>query len=228
MPRRPIIRTNEHYYHVVARCNNKDPFDLPMEEMWQLTINKLCSLQRRFKIKIGAFVLMHNHFHLLVLTPEEDIDRVMYFFMRELTLILHARTGRINRIFGGRYKGCVIENVRYLFNVYKYIYRNPVAAGISERAELYPYSTLCYKIKNMKIHIELTDPCELGSCELEWINQSFQDNERESIKYGLSRTTFQYKQSRSSRCFIEPNLPGHQDYQKYAGSFGSGPSELSE
>lgn len=48
---------------------------------------RLAELQREYNIRIAAFVLMNYHFHLLMLTPTEDIDRVMYFFMKNVTLI---------------------------------------------------------------------------------------------------------------------------------------------
>jgi putative transposase len=56
-----------------------------------------------------SFFLMNNHFHLLVLTPEEDIDGIMYFFMKEVTLEIQKCSGRINKIFGGRYKVSMIS-----------------------------------------------------------------------------------------------------------------------
>ncbi len=62
---------------------------------------------------------MNNHFHLLVLTPHEDIDRIMYFFMKEVAIDIQKCTGRINKIFGGRYKGSMINSYSYLVNVYK-------------------------------------------------------------------------------------------------------------
>lgn len=150
---------------------------------------------------------MNNHFHLLLLTPEEDIDRVMYFLMKKLTLVIQKKSGRINRIFGGRYKGCLIENERYLMNVYKYIYRNPVAADLCEKSELYPYSTLFYKVQGKRMPLEVTNLFDLGCDELEWLNQTFQDREVESVRFGLSKTIFQYKQNRNSRVIVAPELP---------------------
>lgn len=158
---------------------------------------KLKTLQIAYKLKIGAFVLMNNHFHLLVLTPEEDIDRVMYFFMKDVTLRIQKKTGRINKIFGGRYKGCIIEHHNYLMNVYKYIYRNPVAAGMTTRAEDYEFSTL-----RPGIPIEVEDIVKKN--ETDWINQSFMINEADSIKFGLSRTVFQYSKDRATNKSIEP------------------------
>jgi REP element-mobilizing transposase RayT len=53
---------------------------------------RLESLQKEHGIRIATFVLMNNHFHLLVLTLNLDIDRLMYFFMKGVTLEIQKRT----------------------------------------------------------------------------------------------------------------------------------------
>lgn len=198
MPRKPTVRSNHHYYHVTARSNNKENFFLDIHEVWRIMILNLKSLQKEHKIKIGAFVLMHNHFHLLVRTPEEDIDRVMYFLMKKTTLTIQKKSGRINKIFGGRYKGCIIEHHNYLMNVYKYIYRNPVAAGITVNSQDYEFSTL-------HSHNSLELEPILGRIDLNWLNESFKTQEAVSIKFGLRRTTFQYSKDRATNKTISPN-----------------------
>lgn len=203
MPRKPIIRSKEHYYHITARSNNKEDFFLPRKELWNIFTTLLGELQKDYGIKISAFVLMVNHFHLLILTPNEDIDRVMYFLMKKSTLKIQKMSGRINKIFGGRYKGSIIENHRYLLNVYKYIYRNPIAAGICKRAEDYEFSTLHSVLNHKELYFDVETIIE-GS-ELEWINQSFKEEEAQSIKFGLKRTIFEYKKHRTSRKEIFPS-----------------------
>lgn len=147
---------------------------------------------------------MNNHFHLLLLSPKEDIDRVMYFLMKNMTKTIQKRSGRINRIFGGRYKGCVIEKERYLLNVYKYIYRNPIAAGIVSRAEDYPYSSFSYELSKVPLKVEIESLFGKTLDLLDWVNQSYKQEEAESIAYGLKRTNFQFKRDRSTNKIIIP------------------------
>ena len=92
MPRKAIERSQEHYYHITARSNNREFFFLPMDEVWEVMNSRLESLQKEHGIRIAAFVLMNNHFHLLVLTLNLDIDRLMYFFMKGVTLEIQKRT----------------------------------------------------------------------------------------------------------------------------------------
>lgn len=212
MPRKPIERSNSNYYHVTARSNNREFFYLPILNVWDIMTNKLVELQSNHRIKISAFVLMNNHFHLLVLTPQQDIDRVMYFFMKEVTREIQKCTGRINKIFGGRYKGSMIDNYGQLVNVYKYIYRNPIEVGLSEKAEFYPYSTLFFKTQRtarVPFRIENIFPPQAFDSfenldEVSWINQKFDPAESASIRCGLQKTVFAYERDRNNGKPVEP------------------------
>lgn len=207
MPRKPIIRSNEHYYHLTGRSNGKEHFYLTIEKVWPIMVIKLRALQVEHDLKIAAFVLMDNHFHLLALTPKERIDRIMYFFMKRVTGELQKKAGRTNKIFGGRYKGCLIENSRYLLNAYKYIYRNPIAAGISERAEEYQFSTFNERTKH-PLELDQIMPANLSvsrQAEVQWINSSFDDKEAESMRWGLTRSKFQYKRLKR-KVIIQPEI----------------------
>jgi putative transposase len=214
MPRKATERSKTNFYHITARSNNKEFFYLPILNVWDIMTKKLSSLQSRYDIKIAAFVLMNNHFHLLLLTPNEDIDRVMYFFMKEVTLEIQKGAGRINKIFGGRYKGSMIDSYDYLLNVYKYIYRNPIEVGLCDRAEQYLYSTLFYQHQasvRSPFHLESIIPeSTFNSYEdldkLKWINQRFAKHEADSISCGLRKTIFAYGKNRNTGRPIEPAI----------------------
>lgn len=214
MPRKAIERSRDHYYHITARSNNREHFFLSLDEVWEVMNFRLESIQKEHGIRIAAFVLMSNHFHLLVLTPNLDIDRLMYFFMKGVTLDIQKRSKRINKIFGGRYKGSLIDSYAYLMNVYKYIYRNPIAAKIVTSAEDYPYSSLYLSIKDnsrMTFKLERVMPNSLNesdkkSIELAWINQSFSQPEALSIKTGLRKTIFSYEKDRTTGKPITPQV----------------------
>jgi len=216
MPRKPIERSNEHYYHITARSNNREFFYLPILNVWEIMTAKLATLQRNHGIKIASFVLMNNHFHLLVLTPKEDIDRIMYFFMKDVTLEIQKQAGRINKIFGGRYKGSMIKNDNYLMNVYKYIYRNPIAVNLATKVEDYPFSSLFYKyhteprlpftLEKIILPFGFDDSKDLE--ELKWLNHGFESEEAKSIGVGLKKSIFAFEKDRSSNRPIVPIVRG--------------------
>jgi hypothetical protein len=51
MPRKPIIRSNEHYYHITGRANNKEHFYLPTDVVWGIMLKKLKKLQKENDLK---------------------------------------------------------------------------------------------------------------------------------------------------------------------------------
>lgn len=210
MPRKPIERSQSHYYHITARSNNREYFYLPIAVVWDIFTAELRTLQDTYSLKISAFVLMDNHFHLLVLTPFESIDRIMYFLMKNTTLKIQKKSGRINRIFGGRYKGSIIKSHNYLMNVYKYVYLNPVKAGLNDKAEHYPYSTLNsrgprpFKLESIVADHDFDHYENLD--ELKWINSSLLEEEYQSIKKGLRKSEFSFVKNNSTGKEIIPQI----------------------
>lgn len=187
MPRKPIIRSNKNFYHLTGRSNNRENFYLHMDLVWRFMIDELKLLQEEFDVKIAAFVLMDNHFHLILLTPKENIDRIMYFFMKRVTIDIQKYSGRINKVFGGRYRGCLVLDQNYLFNVYKYVYRNPIRAGLCDKVQDYRYST--WRETKLKIESPLySQKKSVG--ELKWLNDEFNPKEAERIKFSLHKTVY--------------------------------------
>lgn len=208
MSRKPLIRTSEFYYHVTSRTNNRDWFDIPMHEVWSLSLDSLKFAQSKYVVEIVQFVLMGNHYHLLIKTPDSNIDLFMYEFNKRLTLHIRLKTMRENKILGGRYKWSLITTDAYFFTVYRYIYQNPLRAGIVSRCEEYPFSTLYYEnnyknelvsLLTFKFKSIVDDFTEEVGCKtiLDFINTPFSEENLSKIKKGMKKTTFKLVSSRS-------------------------------
>jgi putative transposase len=148
MPRKLLIRTDSHPYHVCSRSNNKEKFYLELHELWPLCIEYLIEGQKKFEVIVDAFVLMPNHYHMLVYTPRANIDKFMHFFNHSLARAIINRTGHINRVFRGSYRWNLIKPENYYLNVIRYIYQNPIRAGLCERVDQYPYSDYIWQSKH--------------------------------------------------------------------------------
>jgi putative transposase len=189
MPRKPLIRSQNLPYHVTSRSNNKEWFTIPLPEMWKLTQKCLNEATTIHPVEVISFVLMNNHYHMLLLTPKGNLDSFMYEFNKRMALAIKLETGQINKIFGGRYKWCLIQSQHYFINCYKYIYQNPVRAGLVLNCEDYPFSTLRSIIKNINFSIPIFDKYgfkdEYG---LRWINQKIDSEEEKALKKRLSRS----------------------------------------
>jgi len=197
MPRKHTLRQSQFPYHVVARSHNKQWFPLPIADMWQIYLDQLAFVQRSEEVRVYAFVLMHNHFHLLIRTPRSNIDRVMYWIMKNSTQKVHKRKNVINSIYGSRYKASVLSKQEYQLNAYKYVLRNPVVVNLCQQVEDYKYSSYHYSWNKTNLPIALS-PLGFGDYFTEeriinrWLNLEYVDRESKSIKTGLDRPEFRY------------------------------------
>ena len=200
MPRKNLIRTSEFPYHVTIRTNNKEWFNLPLKEVWQMCLLGISETVKRHEAKIQAFVLMNNHYHLLIWTPKSNLDKFMQMFNSRLSKEIRKSTGNINRIFGDRYHWCLIKDEKYHQSVLRYIYQNPLRAGISKRCESYEFSTLKYFINEIDLGFKLCVRHE-GSNKyfLRWLNQELDTKSSKKLTTAISKPIFKISVERSSR-----------------------------
>jgi putative transposase len=189
MPYKKLIRQNQFPYHVYSRSNNKDWFKIPLYQMWDICYECLVYANEAIPVQIHSFVLMGNHYHLLVTTPNGDLDKFMYHFNGKLSREIRKYRGAENHKFGSRYKWTIVATPSYLHNIYRYIYQNPVRAGLCELCSDYPYSSLrfspsqTFKLK-IKVHISYFE------------NREFMETNNgaeflEIIRKGLRKNNFQ-------------------------------------
>ncbi len=97
----------------------------------------------RLPMRVLAYSLMPNHFH-LVLWPREDGDlsRWMQWLMTAHVRRHHRRHGTDGHLWQGRFKAFPIQRDGHLLSVLRYVERNPQRAGLVERAEDWPWSSL--------------------------------------------------------------------------------------
>jgi putative transposase len=187
MPRPLLIRTDVLPYHVTSRCNNKDFFPIPMENVWKIMLRELKKEIKDNNLCIHAFVLMGNHFHLLCHTPKANLDTIMSRFLRSTSIKINTRGEKINHMWGGRYKWSLIDSQHYYFQVYRYIYQNPLRAGLCETVEDYSFSSL----RSSNLKIERFFPSQDKTSELLWLNERYRAEDQDVIRLGLRKYKFE-------------------------------------
>lgn len=200
MGRIRYLENNEYPYHISSRCINKEWFGLPMEQVWNIFSEQLFFLHYAFNIKIHAFVLMSNHYHLILKTPGNNLSDGMKYFLREVSRNITAESKRINQTFGGRYFRSQINSYHYYLHAYKYLYLNPVKAGLCDRVENYKYSTLngVLGFNKMIIPIE-EDPLifsEDVNDTLNWLNEVPSEENWKTVGSALRRNIFKLRKNR--------------------------------
>jgi len=193
MPRlNPPYRT-DCPYHVTARTNNREWFGLDLNEVWKIFEEQLYFIHHGFGVRTHAFVLMSNHFHLLLSDPEGKMSATLRWFLTETAKEINRQTNSQNHVYGQRNYRSMVGSYHYYTHAYKYIYRNPVEAKICERVEAYRFSTLPGLIGLQKLNFPVFDSLLTDDLEgnLKWLNQPTEKTDREAIRRALKRPIFE-------------------------------------
>ncbi len=134
------IHYEDAYYHVLSRGNEGRAIFYDDQDR-RIFLETLGGAGDRFGAEIFAFVLMTNHYHLLLQTPGANLSRVMQWFGVTYTRRFNNRHSRAGHLFQGRFKSMVVENDAYVVELSCYIHRNPLRAGMVERLIDYPWSS---------------------------------------------------------------------------------------
>lgn len=118
-------------YHVMSRGDRGEPimWDNRDGEIFVETLFEACE---RSGAEIFSYVLMGNHYHLLVGTPHGNLVATMKWFQGTYTARFNARHRQRGHVFQGRYKAIPVDDSEpgYGRIVSDYIHLNPVRAGI--------------------------------------------------------------------------------------------------
>jgi REP element-mobilizing transposase RayT len=173
-----------------------------MTDVWEIFSRQLFFIHHGFGVRIHSFVLMSNHFHLLISTPEANLSDAMASFMKETSRWLNLGAGRINQTYGARHTRSVIANDWHFRHAYKYVYRNPVQAGICKRVEDYSFSTLNGLFGQRHLFIPLQEDTLLtGDPEatLAWLNEKPALDNWETVGLALHRPKFSLPKDRNTK-----------------------------
>jgi REP element-mobilizing transposase RayT len=127
------------WHHVTSRGNErKNIFRDDRDRLKFLEI--LTDNLDRYHVQLHGYVLMANHFHLLLKSMEGNLKHFMQRFNTSYTVYFNRRHHRIGHLFQGRYKAILVQADAYLLELSRYIHLNPVrirsVAGQSVQEQL--------------------------------------------------------------------------------------------
>ena len=140
MPRRQTPLIPDHYYHIYNRGHNRSNifFD---EDNYHFFLRRLREYVAGEHARIIAYVLMPNHYHLLVEILSNQFSHALQKLSISYTKAINQRRHRSGSLFQGAYKSIIIENDTYLLHLSCYIHLNPVQAGLVKRPHEWKYSS---------------------------------------------------------------------------------------
>jgi len=128
------------YYHVLSRGNEGNEIFRDEKDHLRF-LDILGKMVERFKLEVHGYVLMKNHFHLLVHTHVANLSRAIQWLGVSYSVWFNRRHQRSGHLFQGRFKSFLIENDRYFTAMCLYIHGNPLRAGIVKRLSDYRWSS---------------------------------------------------------------------------------------
>jgi len=128
---RPLrIEYDGAFYHVMNRGLNRSNIFLDPDQDRNLFKRTLAEAVDRWKIRIHAYSLMDNHYHLLVETPLANLSRAMRHVDGVYTQRFNRRHCRDGPLLRGRFKSILVEKESYFLELVRYIHLNGVKAKV--------------------------------------------------------------------------------------------------
>ena len=137
------------WYHVMNRGRRGESVFLDKLD-YAMFVELLKEVVDMYKMRVAAYCLIPNHYHLLIQTPGGDLARCM----RHLNGIYTQRFNRAHhcdgQLFRGRYKSILVDADSYLLELVRYIHRNPLEAGLVRDLSKYVWSSHKGYLSNAK------------------------------------------------------------------------------
>ena len=132
-------------YHVMSRGDRREE-SVRKDEDRELFLATLAQACAKCGWEIHAWVLMTNHFHLVIETPLANLVAGMKWFLGTYTIRYNARHHLSGHLFAGRYKSLIVDDrdAYYLRVVADYVHLNPSRAGmvkVEEALKAYRWSS---------------------------------------------------------------------------------------
>jgi len=144
MARLPRLSLPGYPHHIIQRGNNRQAIFSSAADYRHL-LDLLRTHARESQVAVHAYVLMSNHFHLL-LTPSdsEGLPRMMQAVGRSYVQYFNRKQQRTGTLWEGRYRSTVLQTERYLLQCMAYIDLNPVRAAMVAGPQDYPWSSYAH------------------------------------------------------------------------------------
>ena len=134
---RPLrVEIEDGWYHVTSRGIDRRAIFQDDKDRWHI-LDLLSALPERFGIRIHAYVLMSNHYHLLVQTPKGNLSQGIHWLNCSYGIWFNCRHRRVGPLYQGRFKAVVVDGEgSWALDLSRYIHLNPLrikSMGLGKR-----------------------------------------------------------------------------------------------
>ncbi len=156
----------------------------------QAFIDLMAAACDRLPMRVLAYCLMPNHFH-LVLWPQGDgeLSRWMQWLMTSHVRRYHSHYGTSGHVWQGRFKAFPIQQDGHLLTVLRYVEGNALRANLVQRAQDWSWSSLCWWSRPGAPGFLHRGPVDRGPRWREEVNRPVTGAELEAIRHSVQRGT---------------------------------------
>jgi putative transposase len=196
MARSPRITIPAYPHHIIQRGNNRAATFFTDDD-YRYFLDCLRQAKVKCRCRIYAYVLMTNHFHLLVEPAEVgDLGRFMQSVGRRYVRYVNETYRRTGTLWEGRFKSAAVSRDEYLIACSRYIELNPVRASIVTHPKDYRWSSYQRRALGMSDRLLDEDPWYngLGTTERDkqeryrqWMDEQISEREWDEIRQATQR-----------------------------------------
>jgi REP element-mobilizing transposase RayT len=163
------------FHHILNRgVERRVIFNSPKDKEKFLDI--VCEVSEHYDFTIHAYVLMSNHYHLLLENSRENLSAGMRQINSSYAQYYNKRYKRTGHLWQDRFKSWYLFDEHYLFTLFRYLEFNPIEAKISKKVGEYHY-TLMHNIVHKSVR-----SCMKDSFVLQWYDSTNELLESVGIK----------------------------------------------
>ncbi len=161
-------------YHVLNRANGREKI-FQKQKDYEAFEKILFEAKEKYPMRILSYCIMPNHWH-FVLYPKngEDLSNFMRWITHTHTQRYHAhyKTIGCGHVYQGRFKSFLVEKDNHFLQVCRYVERNSLRAGLTEKAQDWKWSSLWIRENGNEEQKKLLAkwPVEMPDGYLEWVN----------------------------------------------------------
>lgn len=138
---RPLrIQFPDAVYHVTSRGNERKAIvrnDMDRERF----VRTLADMVEQYQVICHAWILMDNHYHLLIETPQANLSRAIRHLNGTYTQAFNRHHHRVGHLFQGRFTAILVDKETYLLELCRYVVLNPVRAGMVHHPQAWRWSS---------------------------------------------------------------------------------------
>jgi len=187
MPRISRGLADESIYHIINRGNGGQVV-FQKNKDYEVFISLMSDAKIRYDVKILAYCLMPNHFH-IVLMPHRsaDLSKWMQWLMTSHVRRYHKHYGTSGHVWQGRYKSFLIQKDNHLLTVLKYVESNPLRAGLVNSVKDWLWSS-CMESLGKKPKLLLDEvPIELPKEWDKFLDEPIAEKELDKLRQSTNR-----------------------------------------